>query len=107
MSWTQLAENRIEEALRAGEFEDLRGCGRPLEMDAYLSSPEEFRAGNLILKNAGMVPPEVDWLRAILDLERATHNDELSEGERARAVADLQLMRTNYQIHRERRHLHR
>ena len=68
-----LAEERIQAAIRAGEFDDLPGQGRPLELDDDRHVPPELRVAYRILKNAGCVPPElelrneVDTLEAMLD----------------------------------------
>ncbi|MBN9460103.1 MAG: DUF1992 domain-containing protein [Burkholderiales bacterium] len=61
----ELVERRIEEARRQGAFDDLPGSGRPLELDDDRLVPEELRMAYRILKNAGLVPPEVEALRDI------------------------------------------
>lgn len=53
------------------------GAGAPMELDDDLLVPEEVRVANRILKNAGFVPPAVEQLRALRNLQ-----DEL------RAVSD-------------------
>lgn len=54
-----LAEQRIEEAIRRGEFDHLPGAGKPLVFeDEPLVSPEQ-RMVNRILKNAGFSPREI------------------------------------------------
>jgi len=56
-----LAERRIEEAIARGEFDDLPGAGRPLELDDLDPLvPEELRLACRILKNAGYRLNEVD-----------------------------------------------
>lgn len=62
-------EQRIAEAARRGEFDNLPGCGRPLVLDDDRLIPEELRVAYRILKNAGYVPPEVETLREIAELE--------------------------------------
>jgi hypothetical protein len=69
MNWTKLAENRIEEAIANGEFKDLPGRGQPLDLTEYFALPPAERAGAALLKNARIVPPEVELLRAIASLE--------------------------------------
>jgi hypothetical protein len=54
----KLVEQKIREAQRAGEFDDLEGAGRPVNLDAYFSTPAELRAGYAVLKNAGVLPEE-------------------------------------------------
>jgi Domain of unknown function (DUF1992) len=57
-----LAERRIAEAVSRGELDDLPGAGRPLDLDDDRLVPEDLRAANRILKNAGVAPPEVKKL---------------------------------------------
>ncbi|TAM06896.1 MAG: DUF1992 domain-containing protein [Paraburkholderia sp.] len=65
-----LVEQWIAAAAARGEFDDLPGAGSPQEFDDDLFVPEEVRVANRILKNAGFVPPAVEQLRALRDLEQ-------------------------------------
>jgi len=65
-----LAERKIAEAVSRGEFDDLPGAGRPLDLADDALVPEELRLAYRILKNAGFVPPEVEALNEIAELER-------------------------------------
>ena len=88
----QIVEQRIQEAMVRGDFDNLPGAGRPLALDDDALVPEELRLAYRILKNAGFVPPEIETLREIGDLERCI--DALSEGEaRSQAVRKLHLLR--------------
>jgi len=91
MLW--LAERRIEEALARGEFDDLPGAGRPLELDDDPLVPEELRVAYRILKNAGYVPPEVQTLNEIAGLERLIARDDVDAAAHAKAVKKLALLR--------------
>ena len=73
-----IAEQRIAEALAKGELEDLPGAGRPLDLDDDKLVPEELRLAYRILKNAGYVPPEVETLREIAELERLALGDAIA-----------------------------
>jgi Domain of unknown function (DUF1992) len=64
-----LVEQRIAAAAARGEFDDLPGAGAPLELDDDLLVPEEVRVANRIMKNAGFVPPAIEHLRALHDLQ--------------------------------------
>lgn len=55
----RLAESHIEEALARGDLDDLPGTGRPLDLDDAPFVPEELRAMLRVMKNAGLVPPEI------------------------------------------------
>jgi len=88
----RIAEKKIVAAIERGELSDLPGQGEPLPMDDDTLVPEELRMAYRVLRNAGFVPPEVETLRVIGDLERFI--DELPEGgARCRALRKLQLLR--------------
>jgi hypothetical protein len=65
-----IAEQKIAEAISRGEFENLPGEGKPLALDDDSLVPEELRLAYRILKNAGFIPPEVQTLNEIAQLER-------------------------------------
>jgi hypothetical protein len=65
-----IAEQRIQEALQRGDFDGLPGSGEPLALDDDLMVPEELRLVYRVLKNSGYVPPEVQAVKDIAELER-------------------------------------
>jgi len=89
-----LAERKIEEAITRGEFNDLPGAGRPLELDDDPLVPEDLRAAYRILKNAGYVPPEVQTLNQIAELERYIAREDLDAEAVAKGVRKLGLLKT-------------
>lgn len=87
----QLAEARIAEALARGDFEDLLGAGRPLELDDDALVPEELRVAYRVLKNAGYAPEEVRLLGELRSAEALILQATRPE-ERAAATARLRLL---------------
>lgn len=65
MSFEQLVENKIREAMAKGEFDNLPGQGQPLDLTAYFNTPSDLRLGYAMLKGAMFVPPEVELRREI------------------------------------------
>jgi hypothetical protein len=65
-----LVEQKLLEAVSRGELDNLPGAGRPLDLDDDALIPEDLRVAYRILKNAGFVPPEVETLNEIAELER-------------------------------------
>lgn len=66
-----IAERRIKEARDRGDFDNLPGFGKPLELEDDSHVPEELRMAYKLLRNAGYVPPEVaerKEVESILDL---------------------------------------
>ena len=86
-------EQKIREAQEAGEFDRLEGRGRPVDLEAYFSTPEELRAGYAVLKNAGVLPEEAAVLRELNEVRaRLEACRDRKERERlGRAAADLRL----------------
>jgi DnaJ-like protein len=71
MSFQKNVEEKIEEAIARGEFDDLPGKGKPLDLDAYFATPEHLRLGYSILKSADIIPEEMELLRQIEDLKKS------------------------------------
>lgn len=72
MAWSffhPIVEEKILEAQKAGAFDNLPGKGKPLELDDLSWVPEELRVAYHILRNAHLLPPEVDLLKEIHRLE--------------------------------------
>ena len=70
MAWERIAENRIREAMQEGEFDNLPGAGKPIDLDGYFKLPEHLRVAFSILKSANCVPAEVELLNEIAALEQ-------------------------------------
>lgn len=87
-----IAERKIAEAIERGELSDLPGTGKPLHLDDDALIPEDLRMAWRILRNAGFVPPEVEALREIGELERLIES--LSDLDaRGAATRKLQFLR--------------
>jgi hypothetical protein len=66
---SKAAEKLISEAIERGEFKNLKGEGKPIDLDAYFSTPAAFRLGYSVLKSNEFVPEEVDRMREIAELK--------------------------------------
>lgn len=102
MSLDKAVEARIREAMERGEFANLPGRGKPLDLSAYFETPEELRLAYSVLKNAGMVPEEINLLQEISALRQrlaAAHVEEERQRLR-RIIGDRQLQ---YNLLMERR----
>jgi len=71
MPFSRIAEQRIREAIAKGEFENLPGSGKPLNLEEYFSTPEDLRMAFSILKNANCAPAEVELLKEVSRLQQA------------------------------------
>lgn len=78
-----IAERKIQEAMARGEFDNLPGRGKPIEMEDLSAIPEDLRMAYKVLKNAGCVPPEVELHNDICSLRRLVL--EMEEGEERRS----------------------
>ncbi len=61
----KFVEEKIKQAVEAGEFDNLKGAGKPLNLDEYFNAPADVRAGYSLLKSNNFVPEEVELLREI------------------------------------------
>jgi hypothetical protein len=70
MSFHRNADEKIKEAIAKGEFDNLPGKGKPLDLDAYFATPEDLRMGYSILKSADIIP-EIELLKQIEGLKKS------------------------------------
>ena len=71
MLWLEaIAECKIREAIDRGELADLPGQGRPLDLSDDALVPQELRMGYRVLKNVGLLPPELEMRKQIHNLEQ-------------------------------------
>ena len=85
----RIAEQRILEAQREGAFDNLPGKGKPLELEDLSWVPEDLRIGYHVLKNAHVLPPEVELLKDIHTIEDLIKHVE-DEGERRALAKSIQ-----------------
>lgn len=69
--WRDLISNRIEEAMRAGAFDNLPGHGKPLNLDRNPYAPEGSELAFDLLKNNNLAPAWIGLRTELLrDIER-------------------------------------
>ncbi len=66
----QLVEARISDAQARGEFDNLPGAGKALQLEDDALVPEELRAAYRLLKNAGYLPPSLQLRHEIAEVEQ-------------------------------------
>ena len=71
MAFERIAEQKIQEALARGEFDNLPGAGQPINLDEYFRTPEPIRMAYSILKSARCVPEEIELMKDVRTLEEA------------------------------------
>lgn len=69
MSFDKLVEEKIKQAQERGEFDNLPGKGKPIDLSAYFETPEDIRLAQSVLKNGGFTSREVDLLNEIAALK--------------------------------------
>jgi len=94
--FASLAEKRIEEALRRGEFDNLPGAGKPLKLEDDSAIPEDLRMAYRLLKSNGFIPPEIEDLKELIKLKDliGTTSDEEEKSKRAKEL-NFKLLKVN------------
>ena len=97
MDWfASVAEEKISEAMRRGEFDHLPGKGKPLPPDDMAGVPEELRLSFKLLKNAGMLPEEMQLRKEMVTLEELLAVCR-GDGERTKLRGELSVKQLRYQ----------
>jgi hypothetical protein len=97
-----LAEARIREAIARGDLNDLPGSGKRLELENLSQVPEDLRVGYLLLKNAGVLPEEMQVRKEMVTLEALLDACADAE-ERTRLRKDLNWKMIRFHVLMERR----
>ena len=71
--FAKIAEQRIREAIERGEFDNLEGRGKPLDLRDESWVPEDLRMAYKILKNAGCLPAELELRKEVMNLRDLLH----------------------------------
>jgi len=67
--FNKIVEERIRKAQKRGEFKNLEGSGKPLNLPEDQMVAEELRLAYKILKNADCLPPEIELKKEIQQTE--------------------------------------
>lgn len=104
VSFDKIVESIIQEAMARGEFENLPGRGRPIDLTEYFNTPEDVRVAQSMLKNAGMVPVEIELLQEISVLKESLHSakDE-AELAKSRKLLEEKQLQFNFLLERRKR----
>ncbi len=94
-------EGAIRNAIERGEFDNLKGKGKPLDLNEYFDTPEDIRLSYTLLKNAGYVPEEVQLLNQIEELKNQL-NQEKDENRILQLRKNLRDAQLNYDLRVER-----
>jgi hypothetical protein len=86
MSIESAIEQKIKEAMARGEFDNLAGKGKPIDLDAYFNTPDDLRMAYSILKSNSFVPEEVELMKEIASLKEKLES--MADGPEASALRD-------------------
>ena len=65
MSLEKFIDEQIKKAIAEGDFVNLPGSGKPIDLRAYFETPEDLRMCYSILKSGHFIPEEVELFREI------------------------------------------
>ena len=64
--WESLIDQKIREAMAAGEFDNLAGTGQPIDLSENPYEDANWRTAHRLLRNAGFAP---SWIEERKDIE--------------------------------------
>ena len=77
-----IVETRIRQAQKEGQFDNLPGKGKPLKLDDDSRVAPHLRASYRILKNAGLLPPEMQLRKEVNELRELLNEVQCEEDTR-------------------------
>jgi hypothetical protein len=90
-------EEQIQEAIAKGDFDNLPGKGKPLNLSGWQKTPPHLRMGYSMLKSAGLVPVEIQARKEIVEIRQKLAETEDKE-ERMRLTNRLNSLTTTAAI---------
>ena len=97
-------EQIIRDAMARGEFDNLPGQGKPIDLSAYFNTPEEVRLAYSILKSTGILPQEARLLQEIAALkEKAEGTKDNAEQVRLLKAVEQKRLEFNLLMERQKR----
>jgi len=104
MNFDKAVEAAIQEAFLRGDFDNLPGKGKPIDLTEYFNTPEDVRVAQSMLKNAGMVPVELELLQEISALkEKLASTKSEIELAKSRKLLDEKQLEFNLLMERRKR----
>lgn len=91
-----VSEDRIKKAYKDGEFDNLPGYGKPLQLEDLSGIPEELRMAYKLLKNAGYTEEESHLRQEMMTIEDLIKKcDDSHEKENLQKKLNEKLIRFN------------
>jgi hypothetical protein len=93
VSIEKFIDEQISKAIEAGEFDNLPGKGKPIDLRGYFETPEDLRMAYSILKSNNFAPQEVEMLKEIDDLRNRLEScsDEEEKDRLRKEISDKKL----------------
>ena len=95
-----LVDIKIKMAMAEGQFDNLPGTGKPLDLSHYHDLPEHLRTAYQLLKNSGFVPEEVRLKKEMETLKEKLGNCS-DVDEKQKLMAQLTEVSQQYHFHME------
>ncbi len=91
-----IVDSLVKDSIRKGDFDDFEGKGKPLNLEKE-TGPEHLRMSNRIMKNAGILPEEMQIRKKMAEL-RAELKTTKDEAERKKIIKLLLEAESLYNI---------
>ena len=94
-------EEQIRKAMEEGQFDNLPGKGKPIDLSDWQRTPEHLRMAYSVMKSAGIAPAEIDIKKNIGELKEAIKNT-TDPDEKLRLINKLNAAMVNFSVKMER-----
>jgi hypothetical protein len=101
VAFERIAQQKLQAAIDAGEFDNLPNAGQRLDLDSYFALPPHLRMAYTVLKNADCVPQEIELLNDVARAGAALASSETGES-RERLSRELEAARLRLNVALER-----
>lgn len=94
----KLAEDKIQEAVERGEFNNLKNAGQQINYQEYVALPASLRMMHKLLKDANCLPPEVEMMKQITGIKEVLAKPDLKPADRVKYTKLLRTKETEFEL---------
>jgi len=99
-NFENLVEAKIQQAIADGEFNNLQGKGKPIDLSKYYGMPGHLRLGYQILKNSGYIPEEIR-LKKEMEIIKEKIRTSTSENKKKKLLKELSNISQQFNFYME------
>ena len=92
-------DKMVQKSVEKGDFDNLKGLGKPINIEEDFLTPQDKKMEYKILKNAGFIPKEIQGLAKVKkEILKVIEDATMSEEEKRERLVELRVLESGFLI---------